>query len=319
VIVGGSDIGHGVIFSVGGITDLYGHGITSIFGISAINDWGQMVGSYKTDDGLHSRALLLNPVNPNTSTVDGVTNTKFVAGMSYDKFTAVTNSAGQETTVALVGGTVGSGGDGPFGKNRNVNVSFSNSVSAPIASDIVNLSGNSGATFADPLVLQLTYDEATAIALFGSESKARLGWFEPGSQSWKLAVDGNTGTPGSLAGFYAMSYANFLNSAGGAFNSITMLGVQGLDTASNTLWAVTNLSGEFSAIENTRTDPQPPPLPDPVPPTGNDPTPPGFSIPPDSGTAAVPETSTWVMGAMVTVGFFLIVRRKKKVAAIYPD
>jgi hypothetical protein len=99
-----------------------------------------------------------------------------------------------------LGGTAGSGGDGPYLKNRDVNVSFASLGSNPLASDIVNLNGTAGATFADAIVLQLTYDEATTIALFGSESAARLGWFDPTTNQWLLAVDGNTGGSPSFAG-----------------------------------------------------------------------------------------------------------------------
>jgi hypothetical protein len=141
-----------------------------------------------------------------------------------------------------LGGTAGSGGDGPYLKNRDVNVSFASLGSNPLASDIVNLNGTAGATFADAIVLQLTYDEATTIALFGSESAARLGWFDTTTNQWLLAVDGNTGGSPSFAG-------------DGAYNPASdfALGRYGVDTASNTVWAVIDHNSDFAVVPEPAT------------------------------------------------------------------
>ncbi|GAT31488.1 PEP-CTERM protein-sorting domain-containing protein [Terrimicrobium sacchariphilum] len=206
---------------------------------SPINDWGQ-IAAYGTVGG-QTRALLLNPADPNTSTAAGVTNTKFVAGMNYDKFTALTRSSGLGTTVDLLDGTAGSGGNGYYGQNRDVDVFFTD-LEIGLASDIVSLSGTSGIGFSDILVLQLTYDEATATALFGNEAATRLGWFDPGTGSWTLAVDGNTGGTAFFAGDRAYNAATDFH-----------LGTYGLDTANNTVWAVTNHNSEFAAIPEPST------------------------------------------------------------------
>ncbi|MFA7345929.1 MAG: PEP-CTERM sorting domain-containing protein [Terrimicrobiaceae bacterium] len=206
---------------------------------SAINDWGQ-IAAFGTVGG-QTHALLLNPVNPNTSTAAGVTNTKFVAGMDYDKFTAATRQGGLGTTVDLLDGTAGSGGNSTYGQNRDVDVSFADG-GTQLASDIVNLSGTAGAGFADTLVLELTYDEATAIALFGSEAAAHLGWFDPDTGEWTLAVDGNTGGTALFAGDRAYNAATDFH-----------LGTYGVDTANNKVWAVTNHNSQFAAIPEPST------------------------------------------------------------------
>ena len=94
----------------------------------------------------------------------------------------------------------------------------------PLASDIVNLNGPAGAAFADTIVLQLTYDEATAIALFGSESAARLGWFTHATNQWVVA-----GRRWHTAGPHS--------ARNGAYNPASdfALGRYGVDTASNTV------------------------------------------------------------------------------------
>jgi probable HAF family extracellular repeat protein len=66
----------------------------------------------------------------------------------------------------------------------------------------------------------------------GGEENARLGWSDGGN--WVLAVDGNSGgTPTFVAG---------------AWNSGYTLGYHGVDTATNTVWAVVNHSNDFSVI-----------------------------------------------------------------------
>jgi hypothetical protein len=162
--------------------------------------------------------------------------------MAYRRFAGTTDWRGLQTAVAFLGGMAGSGGDGPYLRNRDVSVSFVQRGSNPLASDIVNLEGTAGSTFADAIVLQLTYDEATAIALFGSEATARLGWFDPTTNQWSLAVDGNTGGSPFFAG-------------DGAYNPASdfVLGRYGVDTASNTVWAVINHNSDFAVVPEPAT------------------------------------------------------------------
>ncbi|HEY5707751.1 MAG TPA: hypothetical protein VIS96_19485 [Terrimicrobiaceae bacterium] len=165
------------------------------------------------------------------------TNIKFVGGMAYDKFTGASETGGLGTTVAFLGGTAGTGGAGPYGSNRDVNLYFSGRWSDPIASDIATLNDINLATFADTIVLQLAYDEALAVALFGSESAARLGSFSSLANQWTLAGAGNTGGSPLFAG-------------DGAYDPAAdfVLGHYGVDTASNTVWAVVNHEGMFAVV-----------------------------------------------------------------------
>ncbi|HEY5707750.1 MAG TPA: PEP-CTERM sorting domain-containing protein [Terrimicrobiaceae bacterium] len=237
---------HGFIYSDGVMTDLntITSGATDPFspillfpGTSdCINDWGQIAAWNRT------RALLLDPVDPLTSINAGVTNIKFVGGMAYEKFAGTSETGGVGTAFKFLGGTAGSGGAGPYRSNRDVNIFFMDLGSNVFASDIVNLSGTAGAGFADTIVLQLTYDEARAIALFGSESAARLGWFDSLANQWSLAVVGNTrGSP-----FFA---------GDGAYDPAAdfVLGRYGVDTASNTVWAVVNHDSPFAVVPEPST------------------------------------------------------------------
>lgn len=86
-------------------------------------------------------------------------------------------------------------------------------------------------------MLQLSYNEALAISLFGSEDQAFLGYLDNGN--WVNAVDGNTGgTP------------NFVL---GAWNSSYTLGTYGVDTTNNTTWAVLNHNSDFAVIPEPST------------------------------------------------------------------
>jgi hypothetical protein len=82
--------------------------------------------------------------------------------------------------------------------------------------------------------LQVSYNEAQAISVFGSESDARLMWLDPSDNQWELAVAGNTGgTP------------RFINRA---YNPATdfQLGNYGVDTANNVVRAVINHNSYFA-------------------------------------------------------------------------
>jgi len=238
-IVGNSDSStgnfHGFLYMRGVMTDLnalvIGSPATNIRA-SSINNWGQIAATGIVE--LFGRALLLNPVNPLTSAKNGVTNTKFVGGMAYDKFTPLPEAGGLNTIVSIIGGTAGTGGNGSYRSNRDVNASFAARAGNAIASDIVNLSGTVGDTFADTIVIQISYDQPLANVLLGSETAARLGWLDPQTGQWVLAVTGNTGGTPVFAG-------NRAYDPGTDF----VLGHYGVDTASNTVWAVIDHDGSF--------------------------------------------------------------------------
>jgi hypothetical protein len=203
-----------------------------------INDWGQIV--VTNPIGTTTRAVLLTPRNPLVSTTNGGTdrNTKFVGGMAYNKFTPLTNPAAGSlgSTVSMPGGTASG--------NKNVQVSFQpgGNFSVSKASDIVDVTG----TGTDLFVLQLSYNEAQANALFGGEANAFLSWYDTGNvpAAWKNAVLGN-----SNAGAVGLSR----NQGARAFN-ITIdleLGRYGVDTTANRVWAVLDHNSAFGVIKTS--------------------------------------------------------------------
>lgn len=204
----------------------------------SINDWGQ-IAAYGTVGGL-TRALLLNPVDPLTSTSAAGRNTKFVDGMRYEQFTSTTRSGGWGTTVTLLDGTVGSGGSvayaqGGYGRNRDVNVTFASATPPPdLASDVVTLTG----TFADTYVLSLSYDDS----VHGND--VILGW-RSGLNDWVTAFGGYTGL-GITPVFFDRAYDP---------DTDFVLGYHGVDTATHTAWAVLNLEGDFAVVSTAVPEP----------------------------------------------------------------
>jgi len=98
-------------------------------------------------------------------------------------------------------------------------------------SEILSLSGTgAGNTF----VLQMGYD-ATGLSLVEEEALT-LGWFDPSSSAWVLAVDGNqSGSIGTEALLRAWQ-------AGDA------LGTYGVDTVNKVAWAVLDHNSQFAVI-----------------------------------------------------------------------
>ena len=179
-------------------------------------------------------AVVLSPITPFTTNIGGgAVNAKVVYGVGYNNVGGVTSGSGLGTDAHLLGGVAGS--------NQNVVQSFSSNIQG-LASDVLHLSG----TAPDTIVLSMGYDKATAIALFGSEANAFLGWLDPNDNTWKNSVLGNTGgTP------------TFVN---GAFdiNTDFVLGYYGVDTASSQVWAVINHNSTFGVM-----GPVPVPVPEP--------------------------------------------------------
>jgi hypothetical protein len=201
-----------------------------------INDWGQVVANASV--GAFTHAALLSPLNPFTASTNGGAgkNAKIVGGMGYDKFTPLTNPTPGSlgSTVSMPGGTAST--------NKNVQVTFQpgGNFSVSKASDIVDLTG----TGTDLFVLQLSYDEAQANALFGGEVNAFLSWYDIGNvpAAWKNAVLGN-----SNAGAIGLTR----NQGARAFNiAIDLeLGRYGVDTAANCVWAVLDHNSAFGVIK----------------------------------------------------------------------
>ncbi len=210
--------------------------IGSGFG-NAINDYGQIAAfAFTSISTIH--AILLNPINPFITFTNGGAgnNAKIIAGMAYDKITPLANPTPGSlgSTVSMIGGTAS--------ENKNVQVTFQpgGNFAVSKASDVVDVIG----TGSDLFVLQLSYDEAQAIALFGSEANAFLSWYDIGNvpPTWKNAVLGN-----SNAGAIGLTR----NQGARAFNiaSDLELGRYGVDTAANRVWAVLDHNSAFGVIK----------------------------------------------------------------------
>ncbi|MCE9609430.1 MAG: DUF3466 family protein [Chthoniobacter sp.] len=203
---------------------------------NAINDWGQIVGN-STVNGNLTHAMLLTPLTPLSTASNGGANlnVKFVRGMNFNTLTTPIDPVlgSFHTELKLRSGTAGA--------NRDVTSAFSIGTGALFASDVVSFSG----TGTDTFTLQLSYDEAAALSIFGAENLVHLDWRDPADSMWKDATLGNTGA-GALAGFYTQSYDDFLAAHGGTFNAVTMLGAAGVDTVNNTAWAVLNHNSDFA-------------------------------------------------------------------------
>lgn len=219
--------GDGFLWQNGQMYDLLDLVVGSVPGLTSIqvalsqsiNDWGQIAatGTFATHGW---RALLLNPLTPLPPVVseDGGSQSKFVAGMEYSEFTPVTSIGGLETTATLLAGSAGFGSAGTYGFNREVTLSFA----APdpelgLFSDVVRLTGTGDDTF----VLSLSYNPGQH-----ADGSVALYWLDEGL--WKLAVEGNTGTAGDLADFYAQTFEEFLLEFNeGVFDAGRMLGAHG--------------------------------------------------------------------------------------------
>jgi probable HAF family extracellular repeat protein len=209
-------------------TSITFNGISLGSGIgSPINNWGQIAAQGKEADGnLH--ALLLNPTAPNVTVSGAAQDSKLIARSAYSAAPAFTNPSGLLSVIRLLDGTAGSGGASTYGQNRDVTETFTSDPATPLASDAVNLQG----TATDLVVVQLSYNESTAINLFGKEANARLGWYD--GKHWVNAVDGNAGSAALPAGDRAYNAATDFH-----------LGTYGIDSANNVVWAVVNHGGLF--------------------------------------------------------------------------
>ena len=81
------------------------------------------------------------------------------------------------------------------------------------------------------------FDQTTANEIAGGPSALQLLWLNPATGKWELAVDGNS--DGGLSAHFVL----------GAYNSTQdfHLGYYGLDTSTDTVWAVINHNSDFGA------------------------------------------------------------------------
>lgn len=132
-------------------------------------------------------------------------------------------------------------------------------------SDIVQLTGM-GTGETDPFVLQLSYDSSLVQSYHDGMF---LAWLSP-TDGWTQAVDGNFG-----------SGADAVTGATGSWDSIvdpgdlaSYLGSWGVDSTTETVWAVLNHNSQFAVL-------------------------------------AVPEPSSLLMAGMGLIGLLLSVRRRR--------
>lgn len=130
--------------------------------------------------------------------------------------------------------------------DRTLTLAFVESVSAVNdairLSDIFSLNGTGGDIFA----LQLSLDSLPLDAF--------LAWLDTNTNTWVNAVDGNTGSPGSLAGFYESSFYDFLADFNSSiFDPVEMLGAWGFHSSTNSVWAVLDHNSEFAVIPEPST------------------------------------------------------------------
>ncbi len=123
-----------------------------------------------------------------------------------------------------------------------------------LASEILELTGmandGSGSGVSDPFALQMVYAEellAGAEATRASRSHLRLAWLDDGT--WTSATNGNAGSGISVfanvqSSWDAFALANSITDA----NLGDFLGSWGIDTASNTVWAVLNHNSQFAVL-----------------------------------------------------------------------
>lgn len=142
----------------------------------------------------------------------------------------------------------------PLSRDRTIDITFADPGSLGgldeefLAGDIAVITGLDGELF----VLQLSYDEAYAIANFGFESAMTLTWFDPDTNRWVNAVLGNSDN-GAGARRFGMGYAEYLNLED--FGGLPQLSHFGIDTEANVVWAVLDHNSAFgpSAIPEPST------------------------------------------------------------------
>lgn len=171
-----------------------------------------------------------------TSHTGSARGSEIASGGGFGGFTLTnTNASSHLTQMSLLGGTTTSGAE--------LNAAFSTAPAGDnLASDIMSFSGTS----ADKFVVQLSYDEAAAVILFGSEDNAALLWRNPANELWVNSVLGNS--DGGTA------QQHFL----GAYDPNTefVLGDHGVDTANNVVWAVIDHNSNF-AVGSAQAVPEP--------------------------------------------------------------
>ena len=122
-------------------------------------------------------------------------------------------------------------------------------TSPVLISDVLDLSGMKldGTGQTSPFVLQMTYNPsllplgAGSEGLWASNQWLYLGWLNPNTDTWQNAVLGNYGSTNDT--FVGV----------GAWSGDTTLGDWGVNTATDTVWAVVNHNSEFAVVPEPST------------------------------------------------------------------
>jgi hypothetical protein len=210
-------------------------------------------------------------VDPGTPTAVGTSGPT----SSYSSVAPVKVQGGLGTTLSLIGGT------NQTGNAQNVTLATTNLGSrfTSLASDVVSVSGNDGSIFA----LQLTFDLNAANQVGGADNMSLLYYTE--NSGWELANAGDHGTndaSGSELDFNG-SFTAFQQIYGTDLG--LYLGAYGVDTTSDTVWAVIDHNSDFGVADQSD-------LPE-----------------------AVPEPCTWslLLGGLGVLGFFSLRTRRASV------
>jgi hypothetical protein len=171
---------------------------------------------------------------------DGNLQWQAAGGTSLATIPTVTATiAALDTTARFLGGTTSAAG--------TLQTSFSANSSAS------NDAGRQSAVFSVsgvPIVNILTGQTDIFVLQLGMSiinTGSFLGWFDPSSDMWVNAVDGNFNSNASMAQLdYKGSFSQFRTTYG--TNLSTYLGAWGTDVDSGTTWAVLNHNSSFSVI-----------------------------------------------------------------------
>jgi probable HAF family extracellular repeat protein len=197
-----------------------------------LNDWGQITANAAVGGFQH--AFLLNPDVPFFYRSPNGTDTKFVQGMNYGLFTAITGTGTSfGSTVRLLDGTAVA--------NRDIDVEIEDDSAAPVlpasglASDIAQTAGFVG----DLHVVQISYDPATVISDFIDPRNVQLDWYDSVAGKWISAAQASS----------AMTYT-FVNAAYTPSADLHP-GYYGIDLVNHVVWAVVQDDGLYAAAAGT--------------------------------------------------------------------
>jgi hypothetical protein len=207
----------------------------------------------------------------NTVTTQGTLASGYnMAGLTSTLGTAATSFGIGQTSAAILVGTLATSSTGITEQWRsrasNELLSYTSThggASAgllPLFSDVVNVSGITGGSNSE-YEMQVTYDPATLGGTAAAAQAASNGFLYLGYRTtaggigndWTNAVstqyaDGNTAAGAGAVQDYQGSYAAFTAGPGSGFTLAQTLGSYGVDTATNTVWAIIDHDAEFAAV-----------------------------------------------------------------------